>query len=55
MKINYGLWNPEAQCHIHKSSLRIPIFSRINPISRIDTYLFQFHSNIVLVSTPRRS
>ena len=30
-----------------------PILRRINPIRRIDTYLFKVHSNIVLLSTPR--
>ena len=29
----------------------ILILSRINPIPRIDTYLFKIHSNIVLQST----
>ena len=33
--------------------LVIPILSRINPITLIDTYLFKVHSNIVLPSTPR--
>ena len=36
-----------------KGSPIIPILSRINPISRIDTYLFKVHSNIILPSTPR--
>ena len=36
-----------------KGSPIIPILSRINPIIRIDTYLFKVHSNIVLPSTPR--
>ena len=31
----------------------IHILSRINPIPRIDTYLFKVHSNIVLPPTPR--
>ena len=31
----------------------IPILSRINPITRIDTYLYKVHFNIVLPSTPR--
>ena len=31
------------------------ILSRINPIARIDIYLFKIHSNIVLPSTPRLS
>ena len=48
-----GLWNPEVQCRIHKGSPIIPILSRINPITRIDTYLFKVHSNIVLLSMPR--
>ena len=50
MHYNYlhGLWNPEVQCRIHKGSPIIPILSRINPIPRIDTYLFKVHSNIVL-------
>ena len=29
----------------------IPILNRINPILRIDSYLFNIHSNIVLPST----
>ena len=33
----------------------IPILSRINPITRIDTYLFKVHSNIVLPSTTRKN
>ena len=49
----HGLWNPEDQCRIHKGSPIIPILSRINPNTRIDTYLFKVHSNIVLPSTPR--
>ena len=35
-----GLWAPEVQCRIHKGSPIIPILSRINPITRIDSYLF---------------
>ena len=38
---------PEGSCRIHKGSQIIPILSRINPIPRIDTYLFKVHSNIV--------
>ena len=49
----YGLWNPGVQCRIHKGSPIIPILSQINPITRIDTYLFKVHSNIVFLSTPR--
>ena len=30
----------------------IPILSRLNPIPRIDTYLFKVHSNIVLPKGP---
>jgi hypothetical protein len=30
------------RCRIHKSSPVIPILSKINPISRIDTYLRSF-------------
>ena len=30
-----------------------PNLSRINPIHRIDTYLFKVHSNIVLPATPK--
>ena len=48
----YGLWNPEVQCRIHKGSTITPILSRINSITRNDTYLFKVHSNIVLPSTP---
>jgi hypothetical protein len=38
---------------IQKGSPVIAILSRINPIPRVDTYLFKGHSNIVLLSTPR--
>ena len=48
-----GLWNPEVQRRIHKGPPIIHILSQINPITRIDTYLFKVHSNIVLPSTPR--
>ena len=53
--INYlnGLWNAEVQCRIHKGSPLILILSLIDPITRIDTYLFKVHSDIVLPSTPR--
>ena len=37
----------------HKGSPIIPILSRINPIPRIDAYLFKVHYNIVLPSTLR--
>ena len=40
------LMKPEVQCRIHKGSPIISILSRINPTTRIDTYLFKFHSNI---------
>ena len=43
---------PRVQCRIHNGSPIIPILSRINPIPRIDTYLFKVHSNIVLPSAP---
>ena len=33
----------------------IPILSQINPIPRIDTYIFKIYSNIVFPSTPRPS
>ena len=49
----HGLWNLEVQYCIHKGSQIIPILSWINPILRIDTFIFQAHSNIVLPSTPR--
>ena len=32
-----------------------PYPERINPIPRIETYLFKIHSNIVLPSMPRTS
>ena len=50
MKINklHNLGNPEVQYRIPKESLIIAILSQINPIPRIDTYLFKVHSEIVL-------
>jgi hypothetical protein len=47
IEILHGLWNPEAECSIHKGSPIIPILSQINLIPRIDTYFFMIHSNIV--------
>ena len=43
---------PGGSMRVHKDSPKIPILSRMNPITRIDTYLFKIHSNIVLPSTP---
>ena len=45
----HGLWSPEFQCRIHKGSPIILIVGHINPISRIDSYLFKIHSNILYV------
>ena len=47
------VWNPEVQCRIHKGSPIIHILSRINPIPRIDTYLFKVHSNILDLGLPK--
>ena len=41
--------NPAVQCHIHKGSLIIPILSWINPIPRIDTYLFEVHFTVKIL------
>ena len=49
----HDLWNPDVQCRIHKDSPIVPILSRINQISRIDTCFFKIHFSIVLPSTPR--
>ena len=38
---------PTGSACIHKGSPITPILIRINPIPRIDTYLFKIHSNIV--------
>ena len=38
--------------HSHELSNN-PILSKMNPIPRINTYLFNIHSNIALSSTPR--
>ena len=35
-----GLWNPEVQSRIHKGCPIIHILSRINPIPRVDTYIW---------------
>ena len=48
----HGLWNPEAQCHIHKGSPIIHIPSGINPIPRIDIY--RTKSILILTSHLRR-
>jgi hypothetical protein len=47
----YG--NPEAKCRMGKGSPIIFILSRINPISRIDTYFSKVDYNIFLPSTRR--
>ena len=44
--------DPEDQYQIHKGSPVFPILSRINPIPRIDIYLFKIHYNIVLPISP---
>ena len=36
----HGLRNPDIQCRIHKGFPIIPNLTRINPIPRIDAYLF---------------
>ena len=41
------------ESRIHKGSPMIHILSRINPIPRIDAYLFKVYSNIVLPYRPR--
>ena len=43
---------PEVQYRIHKDSPIIPNLSRINPIRRMNTYLFKMHSNIVFLGLP---
>ena len=43
----HALWNPEVQFRIHKGSQIISILSRINPIPRIDTYIFKVHFLLV--------
>ena len=40
--------NLQVQCRILKGCPITPFLSRINPIPRIDTYLFKIHSNIIL-------
>ena len=47
----YETWR--FKCRIHKGFPIIPILSQINPITRIDTYIFKVHSSIVLPSTLR--
>jgi hypothetical protein len=46
-----AFWKTEVQCHIQKGSPIISILTRMNPISRIDIYVFKTLSNIVLPST----
>ena len=41
IQLNYGLRNMDVQFRIHKGSPIIAILSRINPITRIDTYVFK--------------
>jgi hypothetical protein len=45
------LWNPEVQCRFHKSPPLVPIFSHINPIHTIPSYLSKMHFNIVYSPT----
>ena len=49
---NWLLRNPEVHYRPYISSPLVPIFSKINPFSRITTHLPQIHFNIVLPSTP---
>ena len=53
----HGIWNPKDQCRIHKNFLITLILSKINPILRINIYIyfvfFKIDSNVVLPSTPR--
>ena len=49
--VNAKSWIDSA----HKGSPIIPNLSRLNQISRIDTYFFTIHFNIVLPFTPRSS
>ena len=49
------LMEPGGSMPLSQELSNIHILSRINPIPRIDTYLFKVHSNIVLPSTPRPS
>ena len=39
----------------HKSVLRVPILSYINPVHSLQSYFFQKYFNIILTSTPRSS
>ena len=57
LNITPWLMGPGDSMPHHKGSPEIPILSQINPITRIDTYLFKVHSNIVLPSPrpPQRS
>ena len=52
---NYGLWDPEVQCRIHRGCPIISILSRNNPYPRVDTYFYKISSNIVLPTTPMSS
>ena len=49
------MWNPNAQCRIHKSFPIIDILSRINPISHNGTYLFNFDFIIAISRHSHRS
>jgi hypothetical protein len=41
------LWNPKANCRIHKSPPLVPILNQINPVHIRKSYVFKIHYNIV--------
>ena len=53
LRLTEWLMKPGSLMRIQNGYPIYPILSQINPISRIDTNLFNIHSNIVLQSTPR--
>jgi hypothetical protein len=41
------LWNWKFRYHVHKSTLRVPIMSQINPVHTTPFYLSKIHFNVI--------
>ena len=50
-EINQILWSQEVYCRFHKSPPLVPVFSQMNPLHALPSYLFKTHFNIIHPST----